>query len=106
VPAEQAFGRQQRAATGRGIQHHLDHPFDMAVHRRERADIHAQPAGDGRAHGFDAEDFAFDLAGLDDIVGQRRQAGPVAPRHADLGETPQEHALGTADLDQRGDQRR
>jgi hypothetical protein len=88
MPAEQTLPRHRRMAVGGGIEHHLDHAFDVAIHRGQRADVHAQPAGDGRAHGFDVELLTLDLAGLDHVLGQRRQARLIAQRHAHVGQTP------------------
>jgi hypothetical protein len=71
MPAEQPLPRHRRMAVGRGIEHHLDHAFDVPIHRGQGADVHAQPAGDGRAHGFDVELLTLDLAGLDHVLGER-----------------------------------
>jgi hypothetical protein len=89
-----ALPRYRRLAVGRGIEHHLDHALDVAIHRRQGADVDAQAAGDGRAHGLDVELLALDLAGLDHVLGERRQACLIAQRHADVGQTPHQQSPG------------
>ncbi len=32
----------------RGVQHHVDHAFDVTIHRHRGADVNAQMTGDGR----------------------------------------------------------
>ncbi len=48
----------------RGIEHRLDHTFDLAVGGRQGADIHAEPLGNRGAHLRTIERLAFDLARL------------------------------------------
>ena len=50
--------------------------------------------------------LAFDFAGLDHVLRQRGKAGLIAQRHAHVGQTAQQHALGAADLGQRSSERR
>ena len=104
MPAEQSRLRDSCLAVGRGIQHHLDHALDVPIDRCKRADVHAQPAGDGRAHGFDVELLALDLAGLDHILGERRETGLIAQRHADIGQAAHQEPLSTTDLGHRSSQ--
>jgi hypothetical protein len=85
---------------GGGVKHHLDHTVNVPVHRGQRADVDAEPARDGRAHGRGVELLAFDLAGLDDIFGQGRQTGLVSQGHADVGRAPHQQPLGAADVGQ------
>lgn len=106
MPAEQTLTRHQCLAVGGGIKHHLDHAFDMPIDRSERADVNAQPAGDGRAHGFNVELLAFDLAGLDYVLGERRETRLVTQGHADVSQTPHQEPLGTTDLSHGLGQRR
>jgi len=70
----------------------------VPIDRRKRTDVHAQPARDGRAHRFDIELLALDLAGLDHVLGERREARLSAQRHADVSQAPQQQPLGTTDL--------
>jgi len=98
MPAEQTLPRYRCLAVGRGIQHHLDHALDVPIDRRKRADVHAQPARDGRAHGFDVELLALDLTGLDHVLGERREARLVTQSHADVSKAPHQQPLGTTDL--------
>ena len=64
------------------VEHHLDDAFDIAVGGRQRADVHAQPAGDRGAHLIRVEDLTFDLARLEDILGQGLEHGLAAQREA------------------------
>jgi hypothetical protein len=105
LPGEQALGGQGRGTARRGVQHHIHDPFDMAIHRGQRADLHAQAAGDGRTHRLCVEPLALDLAGPDHIFRERPQAGPVAQNHADIGQATHEQPLGAADVGQQADQR-
>jgi len=98
MPTEQTLPRYRCLAVGRGIQHHLDHALNVPIDRGQGADVHAQPARDGRAHGFDVELLALDLAGLDHVLGERREARLIAQRHADVGQAPHQESLGTTDL--------
>lgn len=61
--------------------------------------------GDGRTHRLGIEPFAFDLAGLEDVVGEGSKAGLVAHVHADVSQAAQQEALRTRDLRQRACQR-
>ena len=105
VPAEQALGGQRGGGVGRGVEHHLDHAFDVPIDRSYCADVHAQTPGDGRAHGFDVQHFAFDFAGLDYVLGQGGETSLIAQRQPHVGQAAQQHALGAADLGQRPGQR-
>ena len=66
----------------------LDHAIDMAIDRSECADVNAQPAGDGGTHGFNIELLTLDLAGLDHVLGERREARLVTQGHADVSQAP------------------
>ena len=87
MPAEQTLPRYPGLAVGRGIEHHLDHALDVPIDRRKRADVHAQPTRDRRAHGLDIELLALDLAGLDHVFGQCRKTRLITQRHAHVGQT-------------------
>jgi hypothetical protein len=50
--------------------------------------------------------LALDLAGVDDIVGQRHQTGLIAQYLADVGQAPDQDALRAAGLGQWRGQRR
>ncbi len=100
MPTEQTLGGGRLGVSRGGVEDHLHDPFDVAVHRRQRADVHAQPARDGRAHGTRVQRFAFDGAAGDDVVGERRHRCLVAQGQARIGQPPQQQALRTADLRQ------
>ena len=100
VPPEQAVTSDRGAAVGGGVEHHLDHAFDVTIHRGQRADVDAKSASDGRADGLDVELLSLDLAGLDDVLGQHRKAGLIAQGHADVGQSSYQQPLGAADVGQ------
>ena len=91
---------------GGGIQHHLDHALDMAIDRRQGANIHTQTTRNARTDGGDAEVLAFNLAGLDNIFGERQQTCLTPRRCTDIGQPPEEKALSPTDFCKRASQRR
>ena len=83
MPAEQAFLGERLVVFLGGVEHHLDDALDIAVGGREGADIHAEAAGDRGAHLILVEDFAFDLAGFEDVLGQGLEDGLRAELEAE-----------------------
>ena len=73
MPREQPLGGERLVVVARGVEHHFDDAFDVAVGGLERADIHAEAAGDRGADLFGVEFLAFDFAALEDIGGQGLQ---------------------------------
>ncbi len=65
----------------------------MPVAGCQGANVEAQLAGHGGAHGVQVQPFAFDGAGGDDFLRQHLQGGLVALRQAQLGHAPGQHAL-------------
>jgi hypothetical protein len=55
VPPEQTVSGDRGVAVGDGVEHHLDHAFDVTIHRGQCADVDAESASDGRAHRLDVE---------------------------------------------------
>ena len=41
VPTVQPLTRHRRMAVGGGIEHHLDHAFNVPIHRGQGTDVHA-----------------------------------------------------------------
>ena len=78
MPCEQPLGGERLVVMARGVEHHLDDALDVAVCRLEGADVHAEAAGDGGADLFGVELFAFDLAALENVGGERLQDGLLA----------------------------
>ncbi|MNL03460.1 hypothetical protein D3C87_1239980 [compost metagenome] len=70
----------------------------MAIHGRQRANVHPEAPGDGGAHRLHLQVLPLDFTGFDHIVGERGEAGLIAERQAEIRQPPQQHALGTADL--------
>ena len=104
MPAEQALARERLRMRAGGVEHHLDHAVDVPIRRRQRADVQAQPAGDGRTHRFGVELLALDLAGLDDILGQHPQGGRVALRQAHVAPCARAVPLGSVHGSERSGQ--
>lgn len=75
MPGEEPFRREGRRIILRRIQHHLDHPLDIAIDRCKRADVHAKASGNGGAHLLLVQVLALDLAGLQDVLCQRLKDG-------------------------------
>lgn len=98
MPAQQTLLRHGHMAVGGGVEHHVDHALDVAIDRGECADVHTQSARDGRAHGLNIEPLALNLAGLDHVLGERREARLVTQGHAGVGQPPHQESLGTTDL--------
>ncbi len=98
MPAEQPLPSNRGCEVGRGIQHHLDHTFDVTIDRSQDTDVHAQSTRDARTHQFDIELLALDLAGLDYVFGECGEARLVAQRHAHIRQAPHQESLGTTHL--------
>lgn len=105
MPAVQALGAQGLGAAGGGVEHHVHHALGVAIDGGQRADVHAQTSGDGRAHGCRVQRFALDGAGPDHVLGQCGQAGLGAQRQTGIGQPAQQQTLRAADLGQRPAQR-
>ena len=69
VPAKQALGREGLVKVLGGVEHHVHHTVHVAVCGGKRTNVHAQPAGDGGAHGVQIQRLTFDGAGGDDFLG-------------------------------------
>ena len=97
VPAEQPLLGQRLGVVLRGVEHHLDDALNVAVRRRQRADIHAETPGDGGAHLIPVEDFALDLAGLEHVLGQGLEHGLRAKAKSERFHAPDQPPLPVAD---------
>lgn len=75
MPAEQALIGQRRGEVLRGIEHHLDHTFDVAVGGLHPTGVKAKAAGNGRAHLVRIELLTLNLAGLQHVQRQGLQLG-------------------------------
>ncbi len=84
----------------RGIEHHLHHPLDMPVHRHQAPDVKPQPPGDGGPYLLPVQLFAFDLVGLEHILGQRLEHGLIAERKTQTFHPPDEAPLPMTDAGQ------
>lgn len=59
----------------RGVKHHFNDAFDVAVHCLRTSDIHTEAARDGGAHLAGIQLFALDFAAFDDVFGKRLKDG-------------------------------
>jgi hypothetical protein len=73
VPREQSLFRQRLVISLGGIEHHLDHAFDVPIGRRERANVDPETPSDRRADLLLIQHFALDLAGFQYVLGQRHE---------------------------------
>jgi len=69
----------------------------MPVGGGQRADAHAEPSRDRGPHLVLVQDFAFDLAGLEDILRERCQNGLGAQAEPQRFHAPDQAALPVAD---------
>jgi hypothetical protein len=72
-PAEQAIGSQRPVILARCVERHFDDAFDVAIGRREGADVEPQAAGYRRADLPGVELLAFDFAALGAAIVFARQ---------------------------------
>ena len=90
----------RRIELGRGVQHDLREALRARLRRRAVAVRHAQPAGDAGAHRADIERFAFDGAGVDDVLQQRIERECRAQFRLGAQGATEQRPLGERDLAQ------
>jgi hypothetical protein len=71
VPGAESVGGESLVVVARRIQHHLNDAFDVTVRSYNTPGIQTEAARDGRPHLLNIQRLTFDLAALDDVVGQR-----------------------------------
>src|SRR5437016_11221190 len=64
MPAEYPFGGERCAVILRGVQHHFDHAFDVAISRRQSADVHTKTSGDRGPYLISVQNLAFNFGRL------------------------------------------
>ena len=101
MPAEQPLIRQRPVIVARGVEHHLDDAFDVAIRGLEAADVQAQTPRHRRADLFGVELLAFDFAGLQNVFGQRFEDGFLLKTKAEAFHVPDEPALPVTDRGER-----
>src|ERR1700722_8977657 len=69
MPAEQPFSGELISEFLGGVEHHLNNAFDMAVSRRQGRGFHSEPARNRGADFSLVENFTFDLAGFEPVLG-------------------------------------
>lgn len=100
MPTEQALPCEGGLEVGGGIEDHLHHPLDVAIHWSEGPDVHAEAARQARSDGRHGEMLALDGTGLDCVLGESSQGGFVARGHPNVFEASEEQPLGMAHLGQ------
>ena len=93
MPAKQPLLGERRLKVLGGVEHHLDHAFDISVGRRECADVHAEPPRDRGSDLFAVELFALDFARFQNFFGQGLQHGFGAELESEALHAPDEAAL-------------
>ena len=101
VPREEPFGCEWLTVVAGGVEDHLDDSLDVPVRRLQRADVHAEPAGDRRSHLVGFELFPLDLTALEDVGGQRPQDGFLPEFEAQRFHAADQPALPVAHRGQR-----
>ena len=75
APRDRSFPRQGRVIFAGGVEHDFDDALDIAVNGRQSANVQSHASSEGRSHLGGIQLFAFNLTGLDNILGQRLQRG-------------------------------
>jgi len=75
MPRKEPFDSERQVIVARGVEHHFNDAFDMAVCRLECANIHAEAPGNRGSDLFRVQLFPLDLAALEHIGGQGLQHG-------------------------------
>lgn len=83
-----------------GVEHHVHDAVHVPVRWRQGANVDAQAACHGGAHRVGVEQFAFDLAGLENILGQRAQHRLLTQAEAQVVHAPEQPTLGLMHLRQ------
>ncbi len=82
MPCEQPLRREWFIVVARGVEHHFNDSFDVAVHRFEASDIDAQASRDRGADLLRVEIFPLDFAALEHVVGEGLEHGLLAELEA------------------------
>jgi hypothetical protein len=97
MPPEQPFGGERLAVVARGVYHHFDDAFDVAVPGLEGADVYAQAPGYRRADLLGIELLPFDFAALENIRGKRLQDSFLLEIKSQRFHVPDQAALPVTD---------
>src|SRR5260370_4136592 len=97
VPGEQPVLRKLFFVLLRSVEHHLDHTFDVAVGGRQRCHVASKTARDRGPHLILVEDFALDLARLENILGQGLEHGLLTEGKSKLKHPAYKSALAMPD---------
>jgi len=82
MPGEEPLGGQRLVIVARGVEHHLDNPFDGAVSGFEAPNIHSKTTGNRGSDLFGVELLPFNLAALEHVSRERLQHGFLAEMKA------------------------
>ena len=93
MPIEQAVCGQWIGELLRRIEHDLNNALDAPVVADQTCGFKAETLGDRRSDLLPAQDFSFDLAGLDDFFSERFKRGLCAKGEAEPVHLPKQASL-------------
>jgi hypothetical protein len=93
MPGEQPLGGERLVVVPRGVQHHFNDAFDVAVRCLNTPDIHTEAARDGGSYVAGVQLFALDFAALDDVFGERLKDGLLSKLEAQRFHVAEQTAL-------------
>src|SRR5438132_1247858 len=93
MPTKQSLFREFVLKSLRGVEHHLDDAFDVAVGGRQGRGLDPQATGNRGPDLVLVQDFAFDFAGFEHVFGQRLKDRLLAQ-----GKTERVHAANQPSL--------
>jgi hypothetical protein len=96
MPPEETFGGEWVAEVARGVEHHFDDAFDVAVRGGEGPDVDPEAPGDGRADLAGVELFTLYLTALEDIGRECLENSLLLEVEAEPFHAPKETALAVA----------
>src|SRR5437879_4875872 len=101
MPCKEPFGGERLVIVPRGVKHHFDDAFDIAVCRLERTEIHAEATRNRGSDLFSVQPLAFDLTTLEHVGGQSLQDRLLAKVEAERFHVAYQPALPVPDGGQR-----
>lgn len=93
---EETFGGEGPAVVARGVEHHFDNAFDVAVRGGEGPDVDAEATGDGRTDLAGVKLFTLYLTALEDIGRECLEKSLLLEFEAEPFHALQEAALAVA----------
>lgn len=75
MPRKEPFDAERSIIMERGVQHHFDHAFDIAIRGFQCSDVHAEAAGQRVSDLLGVKPLAVDFAAFQNAGGQGLQHG-------------------------------